>query len=51
MFAVYTVEILLKDTPNKEHHTFNLPIKDKFSGPMTIQLPLKEDNIILRSTK
>ena len=35
-----TVELLLKDTPNKGHNTFDLSIKDKFCGPyrtMTIQ--------------
>ena len=29
----YTVEPLLKDTPNKGHNTFDLSIKDKFCGP------------------
>ena len=39
----YTVEPLLKDTPNKGHNTFDLSIKDKFCGPhrtMAIQFYL-----------
>ena len=34
--AVYTVEPLLKDTPNKGHNTFYLSVKDKFCGPYSI---------------
>ena len=42
-FNVFTVEPLLKDTPNKGHNTFDLSIKDKFYGPyrtMAIQFYL-----------
>ena len=32
----YTVEPLLKDTPNKGHNTFYLSVKDKFCCPYSI---------------
>ena len=41
--AGLTVEHLLKDTPNKGHNRFNLPVKDILCGPyktMVIQIYL-----------
>ena len=39
-YGYYTVALLLEDTPNKGHSTFNLSVKDKFSGPYsTMAIP------------
>ena len=47
LFGEYS-ELLLKDTLNKGHNTFDLSIKDVFCGPYrTMAIQLKEDNLCI----
>ena len=46
LLCVYTVEPLLKDTPNKGHNTFDLSKKDwSLQDHGYTILPLKDDNL------